>query len=123
MIDVIWATPLYEFLRQCNTSPLEKTILDCGAGSSTPPLPLFNQYGHRTYGVEIAQEGLAKAQQFCQEQEMSLKNEWFAKHEDDEADSCFRHFDILCKANTLIDKAHGSGRLKQAYIEYIARQR
>jgi len=26
MIDVIWATPLYEFLRQRNASPLEKTI-------------------------------------------------------------------------------------------------
>jgi hypothetical protein len=36
MIDVIWATPLYEFLRQCNASPLEKTILDCGAGGSSP---------------------------------------------------------------------------------------
>ena len=123
MIDVIWATPLYEFMRQCNASPLEKTILDCGAGGSTPPLPLFYQYGYRTYGVEIAQEALAKAQQFCREQEMSLKSEWFSKYEDDEADSCFRHFDILCKAKMLIDKAHGSGRLKQAYIEYITRQR
>ena len=66
---------------------------------------------------------MAKAQQFCREQEMSLKSERFAKHEDDEANSYFRHFDILRKAKTLIDKAHGGRRLKQAYIEYITRQR
>ena len=73
MIDVIWATPLYEFSRQCNASPLEKTILDCGAGGSTPPLSLFYRYSYRTYGVEIAEEALAKAQQFCREQAMSFK--------------------------------------------------
>jgi hypothetical protein len=32
MRDVIWATPLYKFLRECNSSPLEKVVLDCGAG-------------------------------------------------------------------------------------------
>ena len=26
MTDIIWATPFYEFLRQRNASPLEKTI-------------------------------------------------------------------------------------------------
>ena len=52
-----------------------------------------------------------------------LKSERFAKHEDDEADAYFRHFDILRKAKLLIDKAHGGGRLKQAYIEFIARKR
>ena len=198
MIDVIWATPLYEFLRQCNASSIEKTILDCGAGGSSPPLSLFYQYGYRTYGVEIAEEALAKAQQFCREQGMLLnilrgdmrnipfasksfggvysfnaiffmtkpdiaqamgeiervlkpeglcyvniqsvddpddrlfcetapprrllKSERFAKHEDDEADAYFARFDILRKQKTLIDKAYGGGRLKQAYIEYIARK-
>ena len=198
MIDVIWATPLYEFLRQCNASSLEKTILDCGAGGSPPPLSLFYQYGYRTYGVEIEEEALSKAQQFCREQGMSLnilrgdmrnipfagesfggvysfnaiffmtkpdiaqamgeiervlkpeglcyvnfqsvddpddrlfcetapprrllKSERFAKHEDDEADAYFARFDILRKQKTLIDKAYGGGRLKQAYIEYIARK-
>ncbi len=52
-----------------------------------------------------------------------LKSERFAKHEDDEADAHFLHFDILRKQKVLIDKAHGGGRLKQAYIEYIASQR
>jgi SAM-dependent methyltransferase len=70
--DVIWATPLYEFLRQCNASPLEKRVLDCGAGGSDPPLSLFYRYGYRTCGIEIADEALAKAQRFCQEQGMAL---------------------------------------------------
>ena len=52
-----------------------------------------------------------------------MKSERFAKHEDDEADVYFTHFDILHKQKVLIDKAHGGGRLKQTYIEYIARKR
>ena len=71
-MEVIWATPLYEFLRQCNASPLEKVVLDCGAGGETPPLSLFYQYGYQTFGVEIAQEPLAKARTFCKETGMEL---------------------------------------------------
>lgn len=72
MIDVIWATPLYEFLRQCNASPLNKTILDCGAGGSQPPLSLFYQYGYQTFGIEIAENSLYEAQQFCADNNMPL---------------------------------------------------
>jgi ubiquinone/menaquinone biosynthesis C-methylase UbiE len=71
-IDIIWATPLYEFLRRCNASPLPKMVLDCGAGGSGPPLSLFYQHGYKTFGVEIAEEPLAEAQQFCEEQKMVL---------------------------------------------------
>jgi ubiquinone/menaquinone biosynthesis C-methylase UbiE len=71
-MDVIWATPLYEFLRRCNASPLEKVILDCGAGGSQPPLSLFYQYGYRTFGVEIAAPALEGASRFCEERKMSL---------------------------------------------------
>jgi SAM-dependent methyltransferase len=198
-MEVIWATPLYEFLRQCNASPLGKEVLDCGAGGEYPPLSLFYQYGYRTYGIEIAEEALAKAQRFCRENEMPLsifrgdmrsipftsesfgavysynaiffmtkpdvaismreiervlkpgglcyvnfvsvddpddrpfcetapvrrllKSEYFAKHEDCEADGYFEHFEIVRKEKRTIDKIHGSGRLSQAYIEYIARKR
>ena len=71
-MDVCWATPLYKFLRQCNASPLAKEVLDCGAGGSEPPLSLFHQFGYRTLGIEIAEEALAEAQRFCQEQDVSL---------------------------------------------------
>jgi ubiquinone/menaquinone biosynthesis C-methylase UbiE len=70
--NVIWATPLYEFLRQCNTSPLSKKVLDCGAGGSQPPLSLFYQFGYQTFGVEIAEPALAEAQRFCADHDMSL---------------------------------------------------
>ena len=70
--DVIWATPLYEFLRQCNACPLSKTILDCGAGGSQPPLSLFYQYGYQTFGIEIAEQPLDEAQRFCADNNMSL---------------------------------------------------
>lgn len=199
MIEISWATPLYEFLRQCEASSLEKKILDCGAGGAQPPLSLFYQYGYRTYGIEILEENLAKAQQFCRDQGMALNilrgdmrdipfaseafsfvysfnaiffmtkpdvaramkeiervlkpegscyvnfksvddpnqrpfcdtapwrrllnNEQFALHGDDEADACFANFDILRKEKQWIDKRHGSDRLRQVFIEYIARKR
>ncbi len=72
MPEIIWATPLYEFLRQCNASPLERRVLDCGAGGSEPPLSLFYQYGYETYGIEIATEALDKASQFCRDKGMPL---------------------------------------------------
>jgi len=72
MVEVIWATPLYEFLRLCNASPLAKEVLDCGAGGSNPPLSLFYQHGYKTYGVEIAEEVLKQAQRFCAENDMVL---------------------------------------------------
>ena len=70
--EIIWATPLYEFLRQCNASPLAKRVLDCGAGGTEPPLSLFYQYGYETYGIEIATHALDEASQFCRENDMPL---------------------------------------------------
>jgi len=72
VLDVIWATPLYEFLRQCNATPLSKTILDCGAGGSQPPLSLFYQHGYQTFGIEIAEKALDEAQRFCADKNMPL---------------------------------------------------
>ena len=72
MVDIIWATPLYEFLRRCNASPLPQKVLDCGAGGSDPPFSLFYHHGYRTYGIEIAEEPLADAQRFCAENHMRL---------------------------------------------------
>jgi SAM-dependent methyltransferase len=72
MIEIIRATPLYEFLRQCNASPLAKDVLDCGAGGSLPPLSLFYHYGYRTCGIEIAEAAIAEARQFCAENHMAL---------------------------------------------------
>jgi SAM-dependent methyltransferase len=70
--EISWATPLYEFLRQCNESPLPREVLDCGAGGSRPPLSMFYEQGYRTAGVEIAEEALAEAIGFCREHSMAL---------------------------------------------------
>jgi len=72
VIPVIWATPLYKFLRQCNSTSLEKLVLDCGAGGNTPPLQLFYEYGYETYGIEISGEALRKAETFCKENDIKL---------------------------------------------------
>jgi len=71
-MKVNWATPLYEFLRQCNASPLAKEVLDCGAGGDQPPLSMFFQSGYKTYGIEIAEVALAEAKQFYAETGMAL---------------------------------------------------
>lgn len=73
--DIISATPLYEFLRQCNATRLKKIILDCGAGSNAdrpPPLFLFYQYGYKTYGIELEKMALANADRFCKKNDIPL---------------------------------------------------
>jgi SAM-dependent methyltransferase len=72
VIEIIRVTPLYEFLRQCNASPLAKDVLDCGAGGSLPPLSLFHHYGYRTCGIEIAKAAIAEARRLCAENHMAL---------------------------------------------------
>jgi ubiquinone/menaquinone biosynthesis C-methylase UbiE len=52
-----------------------------------------------------------------------LKSEGFSKYEDDEADTYFGRMEIIRREKRVIDKVHGSGRLNQAYVEYIARKR
>ncbi|MCG3218966.1 MAG: SAM-dependent methyltransferase, partial [Candidatus Heimdallarchaeota archaeon] len=52
MEPIIRATMLYEFLKECLNSPLEKVILDCGAGGRQPPLALFNAYEFETHGID-----------------------------------------------------------------------
>jgi ubiquinone/menaquinone biosynthesis C-methylase UbiE len=47
-------------------------VLDCGAGGNQPPLSLFFQHGYKTCGIEIAQEPLEEAQNFCAENDMPL---------------------------------------------------
>jgi ubiquinone/menaquinone biosynthesis C-methylase UbiE len=72
MKNVIGATPLYKFLRYCNSSPLEKVVLDCGAGGNDPPLQIFSEYGYETCGIEISGEALKQAQSLCKEKNMEL---------------------------------------------------
>ncbi len=72
MTDIWWSTPLYEFLRRCDLSGLDKRVLDCGAGGKEPPLWLFSQHAYTTCGIDIQEEAVAKAKQFCQERHEAL---------------------------------------------------
>ncbi|MGB2987405.1 MAG: class I SAM-dependent methyltransferase [Phycisphaerae bacterium] len=69
---IIAPAPLYTFLSYCNDSPLEKEVLDCGAGGSEPPLALFFEYGFRTHGIDISEKQVAHARQFCKDHCMEL---------------------------------------------------
>jgi len=55
---------LYKFLKFCNDSSLEKSVLDCGAGGANPPLTIFSEHGYKTYGIEISDSQIEKAKLF-----------------------------------------------------------
>jgi ubiquinone/menaquinone biosynthesis C-methylase UbiE len=46
-------------------NPIEKRILDCGAGGDRPPSALFSYYGYETHGLDIDKERLKIAEDFC----------------------------------------------------------
>jgi hypothetical protein len=50
---VSWATPLYEFLRQCNEADLERNVLDCGAGGSDRPATIAEVW-HVFWSIQMA---------------------------------------------------------------------
>ncbi|MFX0211802.1 MAG: class I SAM-dependent methyltransferase [Candidatus Hodarchaeota archaeon] len=66
------ATFLYEFLRQCNLTTLEREVLDCGAGGRYPPLSIFYESGYKTHGIDISEEAIVLANSFCKKHEIEL---------------------------------------------------
>ena len=60
---------LYTFKRFCDESPLEKEILECGAGVFEEEMePLFGRFaqdGYRVHGIDIAEGRLANARAYC----------------------------------------------------------
>ncbi|MFP4345603.1 MAG: methyltransferase domain-containing protein [Anaerolineales bacterium] len=72
MKPYVGPAPLYNFLRTCESSPLEKVVLDCGAGGPRPPLALFAQQGYEAHGVELSEERLRQAQDFARASALDL---------------------------------------------------
>jgi len=66
------ATPLYEFLRYCNNTNMERKILDCGAGGQQPPLYLFYQYGYKTFGIDISEHAIKTASDFSRKNNLNI---------------------------------------------------
>jgi len=62
---IVRSTPIYEFFKLCDTTPLERRVLDCGAGGKYPPLTLFYDRGYETYGIEISEAQLERTRHFC----------------------------------------------------------
>ena len=72
MKQVFRQTYLYNFLKYCNDTDLDKNILDCGAGGNCPPLALFSEYGYKTSGIELSDSQIEKAEIFSKEHGLKL---------------------------------------------------
>lgn len=61
---------LFTYKNYCDESPLEKEILECGAGVFEPEMePLFARFtrdGYKVHGIDIAEERLANARVYCE---------------------------------------------------------
>lgn len=89
MEQIIRQIPLYRFLKFCNESNLDKTVLDCGAGGNCPPLSLFANYGYLTHGIEFSQDQLDMANKFAKENNQTLNIELGDMRHLDFADESF----------------------------------
>lgn len=69
---IVRSTPIYEFFKLCDTTPLERKVLDCGAGGKYPPLTLFYDRGYETYGIEISEAQLERTRNFCKTNNIEL---------------------------------------------------
>ena len=76
MNDIIRQIPLYRFLKYCNETDMEKSVLDCGAGGNCPPLSLFADYGYITKGIELSNKKLEDAEKYEQIKGQNLNIEY-----------------------------------------------
>ena len=65
MIERIFPAPLYTFLDYMNDIRIDKAILDCGVGGQFPKIALFSQFHYKLNGIEISEERLQWAKNFC----------------------------------------------------------
>jgi ubiquinone/menaquinone biosynthesis C-methylase UbiE len=99
MKAIIWPSPLYEFLRLTQAQPLEKTILDCGAGGPHPPLALFAWHGFTAHGIDLSDAQIKKALAFAKQHNLTLnlrKADMRAIPFSDSTFSCVYTLESLC---------------------------
>ncbi len=51
---------------------LDRTVLDCGAGGSTPPLAHFAERGYECHGIDISEEQVQRAAAYAEERGYDL---------------------------------------------------
>lgn len=72
MIKKFYPSSLYLFLRFAKSNPINKRILDCGAGGSNPKLAFFHENGFETYGIDISDEEIIEAEKYCKQHNINL---------------------------------------------------
>jgi len=108
------AVPIYQFLSYMNSNPVpvssggKPKILDCGAGGPVPPLALFHQHGFDTWGIDVSEEQLARAESYCNEHRIDIHLQHGDMRqlpfEDDTFDAVYEHYSMchLGKADTAL---------------------
>ena len=72
MIEKFYPSSLYNFLRFIQSNPVNKRILDCGAGGSNPKLAFFYENGFETYGIDISEDEIKDAEDYCKNHDIKL---------------------------------------------------
>ena len=72
MIRKFYPSSLYIFLRFTQSNSVNKRILDCGAGGPDPKLALFFENGFETYGIDISEDQIKEAEDFCKNNNVKL---------------------------------------------------
>ncbi|MFX0022471.1 MAG: class I SAM-dependent methyltransferase [Candidatus Hermodarchaeota archaeon] len=72
MIKKFYPSSLYNFLRFIRSNPANNKILDCGAGGPDPKLAFFHENGFESYGIDISEDQIMEAQNYCKEHNVKL---------------------------------------------------
>ncbi|MCK4688231.1 MAG: class I SAM-dependent methyltransferase [Candidatus Lokiarchaeota archaeon] len=72
MIKKFYPSSLYNFLRFTKSNPVNNRILDCGAGGPDPKLAFFYENGFETYGIDISEDQIKEAEDFCKKYDIKL---------------------------------------------------
>jgi len=72
MIKKFYPSSLYNFLRFIQSNPVNKRILDCGAGGPDPKLTFFYESGFETYGIDISEDHIKEAEDYCKKHDIKL---------------------------------------------------
>ena len=55
----------YPVLRYINSYPLERKIVDCGAGGRDPKLAFFFENGFEVYGIDVSDDQINESMKYC----------------------------------------------------------
>ena len=72
MIKKFYPSSLYNFLRFIQSNPVNKRILDCGAGGPDPKLAFFYENGFESYGIDISEDQIKEAEDYCKNNDIKL---------------------------------------------------